>query len=239
MAYVDILSPDAYGRFNRKLAQLTSLAVAVYWSEILDISTKVLKKGKFDSNGFFKLDRKYIETRTTLKVETQLEADAVLNNLGVLESNEDDPDQIRVKLETAISILADDTFKIDRGAKKRVGASKAQQAASKKAGVISTMKGLLRETDPELLELYKGWVDSVYAGKWFLTKTIIYDFEDAINKYTSDKKVKESLLHIAVQTGYREFEWIKGRYEQNRNSTNITKLADQKISMGVKTDVNF
>ena len=44
MAYYDVLSPAAYGRFNRKLVKMTNLQTAVYWSEILDIITRVVKK---------------------------------------------------------------------------------------------------------------------------------------------------------------------------------------------------
>lgn len=238
MAYVDILSPDAYGRFNRKLAQLTSLTVAVYWSEVLDISTKVLKKGKFDSEGFFKLDRKYIETRATICPEEQMASDTVLMNLGILEVSESDPCLIRVKLETAISILADDTFKIDKSAKKKVGVSKIQAAANKKAGIIYTMKGCISETDPDIRTKYEAWVESVYAGKYFLTKALIQAFESQVNAYTTDKAVKLALLEEAVLTGYREFEWVRKRYETTKRNT-PSQLSKQKISTGVKSDINF
>ena len=238
MAYVDILSPDAYGRYNRKLARLTSIVVAVYWSEILDISTKVVKKQKFDSEGFFKLDRKYIQERTTICPEEQIASDMVLMNLGVLEVSELDPCMIRVKLETAISILVDDDFKIDRGAKKRVGVSKVQAAASKKAGIIYNMKQCISESDPDLRTKYESWIESVYAGKYFLTKALIKAFEDQVNAYTSDKSVKLALLEEAILTGYREFEWVKKRYETYKRS-NPSQLSEQKISTGVKSDINF
>lgn len=66
MAYVDLMSPEAYGQYNIKLATLTSLHVAVYFSYILKISDRVKTKARFDDEGFFRLDRKYVENKTTL-----------------------------------------------------------------------------------------------------------------------------------------------------------------------------
>ena len=83
MAYVDVLSPSSYGRFNRKLAAIAGLPVAVYWSAILEVSTKVVKKKKYDEDGYFKLDRKYVEEITSIGLEDQLDCDAVLSNLKV------------------------------------------------------------------------------------------------------------------------------------------------------------
>ena len=98
MAYVDLVSSDGYGRYNRKFARLVGITAAVYWSEILDISTKVVKKKKFDDEGYFKVDRKYIEERTALTVEEQLDCDSILTNIGVLEVQAAETNMIRVQL---------------------------------------------------------------------------------------------------------------------------------------------
>ncbi|MBO7079745.1 MAG: hypothetical protein J6W64_08065 [Bacilli bacterium] len=83
MSYYELMASDSYGRYNRKLMKLAGLNTAVYWSEILDIIIHVVKKKKFDENGFFKIDRKYIEDRTGLEIEDQLDCDAILENLKV------------------------------------------------------------------------------------------------------------------------------------------------------------
>lgn len=239
MAYVDILSPDAYGRFNRKLAKLTSLVVAVYWSEILDISNRVVKEQLFDDEGYFNVDRNYIRERTTVGVNEQMESDSVLENIGILEVNENNPDMIRVKLETAISILVDDDFKLNKTAKKRIGISKVQAAENKKAGIIANMKKCIREEDESLRSKYEAWVESVYAGGHFLTKALVQTFEDRLNGYTSRRAIKADILDLACATGYNNFEWVLSRYESTAKKNTASRLAEQKISNGVKTDINF
>ena len=55
------------GRYNRKLVKLTNLNTAVYWSELLEIIEQVVRKKKFDDDGYFKLDRKYMEDQTGIQ----------------------------------------------------------------------------------------------------------------------------------------------------------------------------
>lgn len=244
MAYVDLVSSDGYGRYNRKFAKLAGLTAAVYWSEILDISTKVVKKKKFDDEGYFKVDRKYIEDRTTLTVEEQLESDSILTNIGVLEIKDLDPSMIRVQLRVFAELLIDDKVQPNESLKKKTKTSRSQAAANKKAGIIITMKRCIPETDPELRAEYESWVDSVYAASRFLTKDIINKFYTAVNNYTTDKKVKLKLLEEAITSGYTDFSWIQNRYESSTRTSKVSngsaaRLPEQKIATKVNTDQTF
>lgn len=242
MAYLDILSPDAYGQFNRRLAKLTSLNSAIYFQEILDISSQVVKKKKFDSEGFFKLDRKYIEDRTTLDEAAQVLADAELTNLGVLEGHAIETDKVRIKLNELTNILVDDTITPTKSLKKKIGASKEQAKESRRAGIIGGMMRFITETDEDILNEYHNWMEAVYENKYYLTKQQVITFESDLKAYTTDKKTMLELLKVAKLTGYRVFDWVKSSYEKNKKiekANDTSKLAPAKVSTGLKQDVSF
>ena len=60
-----------YVSYNVRLAHILDLPTAVYVSELININRKAIEKEKLKGDGFFKLDRNYIELRTTLKKEEQ------------------------------------------------------------------------------------------------------------------------------------------------------------------------
>lgn len=210
MAYYELLSPDSYGSYNRRLAKLTSLNTAIYWAEILDIVPKIQRKKTFDSDGYFTLDRAYIEERTTLAPEEQIYCDQILQRINVLEFDPLDNSRLRVNLKTMAEFLIDDKVVALTDVRKFSKGNKVAESLAKKAGMINTMKKLLSETDPEFRSKYEAWVDSVYnSKKGFLTKAKIKMFESKINEYAlDDRSLKNELLNIAISTGYTDADWV-------------------------------
>lgn len=239
MPFVDVMSPDAYGRYNRRLAQLTNLSVAVYWSELLLVCSRVMEKKKYDSDGYFILDRDYMTRRTTLSIEEQLEADGILTNFGVLETYLEEPNKIRVNLEKMCNILVDSDFKLTKTLKKTLTTSKAQKSEAKRQGILITMKKCVSEPDLDLYKKYEAWIDSVYASHRFLTKVLIQNFENTINNYSSDKQVKLKLLDTAIQTGYTDPSWVVNQYEKTLGTKITTLNKTPNISSGVNTELSF
>jgi hypothetical protein len=235
MPYIDVTSQDAYRTFNIRLAKLTSLQVAVYWSEISSIMYKVIKKKAFDTEtGLFMVDRNYIEDRTTLTKEEQLQCDNVLSNIGVLQQDESDQNKLVVDQQKMIEFLIDDTIVPNTKWKKLIGENKAQASARKKAGQIVTMKSLISEKDPVLRSKYESWVESVYAkpkGISYLNRAAINLFESAINSYSADHEIRSTLLDIAAATGYTKAEWVINKYEQDHPR----RCKEQKITSTVNT----
>lgn len=245
MSYFELMANDSYGRYNRKLMKLAGLKTAVYWSEILDIVIHVVKKKKFDVNGFFKIDRKYIEDRTGLEIEDQLECDDILENLNVLEHAPGENNRIKVSLSTMEQLIISDSVEIPEISSAKTRLSRSQKAENKKIAVISTMKKLIREKDVDLRLKYESWVDSVYAsGKGFLTKDKIEIFENGINAFSSDKQVKLLVLQQAVLTGYTNPDWVIHAYEtsaisNNKSIKSASTLGQQHVSVAVDTKKSF
>lgn len=234
MAYYDVLSADSYGRFNRKLAKLTNLQTAVYWSEILDIITKVVKKKKFDDQGYFKLDRKYVEERTSINLDSQFECDSVLEKLAVLQRHEADPNLIKVELATMEQILITDDVKQLDLPKNIVKRTVTQKAADKKAAILMMLKNHIKETDPELQTAYKNWIDVTY-DKGMCKTAQVQLFIDTINKFTADKNVKLKLINIAISLSYKVADWAINKY----TADNHLALGAQKTSTGVSSKFEF
>lgn len=245
MSYYELMASDSYGRYNRKLMKLAGLNTAVYWSEILDIVIHVVKKKKFDENGFFKIDRKYIEDRTGLKIEDQLDCDAILENLKVLEHAPGETSKIKVMLSTMEQLIISDSNEISEISIKKTKLTKSQKAENKKNAVVLTMKKLIKEKDVDLRLKYEAWVDSVYAsGKGFLTKEKIEIFENGINAFSSDKQVKLLILQQAIITGYTNPEWVIHAYEtstisNSKSNKSASTLGTQKVSTAVDTKKSF
>ena len=80
---IELLSSSNYVNFNIKLAQILGLKPAIYLSQIMDINEKAIRKNKVD-NDYFTLDRKYIESRTTLTKDEQSSIEKDLLNANLL-----------------------------------------------------------------------------------------------------------------------------------------------------------
>lgn len=235
--YSDILSPDSYGRYNRKLVKLTNLTCAVYWSEVLDIITKVVRKKKFDDKGFFKLDRKYIEERTGIDQISQLSCDKILKKLSVIEIDKDDENKISVNLQNMTSILVEADVSEIKKISNTVKMTREEKAASKKAGIVARLHHRVKEIDAELLDLYYKFLDAVY-NKGFNTNAQIDLYQDQLNKYTSDINVKKEILKIAISRQYKECEWSINIYEKTVKSSS-SHLGQQKICNQVDETTEF
>ena len=68
---IELLSSSNYVNFNIKVAQILGLKAAIYLSQIMDINEKAIRKNKVDNN-YFTIDRKYVESRTTLTRDEQV-----------------------------------------------------------------------------------------------------------------------------------------------------------------------
>ena len=62
-------------RLNKKLVKIAGFEVAAYWAELQSILKQVVKKQTMDEQGFFILDRDFLERETTLTIKKQLKCD--------------------------------------------------------------------------------------------------------------------------------------------------------------------
>ena len=236
--WLDIMSQYNTLQVNIKLANLLGLKVAVYWAELLNVYARVLNKKKeelLENDGYFELDRGYITKRTTLSVTEQLEIDAGLNKLEVLFHAENDPNSIRLDIQKLCAILVDDDIDAIRDVQKRSKLRREDSAKAKRYSVRINLLAALEETDTDVLDAYKNWIDALLEAKKPITKQAVVIYQKNLNNYTDSKDVKIRILEIATTNAYTEFAWSMKIYEKDYRG-NGTKLG---VKQNVKGNVDF
>ena len=227
---------------NIKLANLLGLKVAVYWAELLNVYARVLNKKKeelLENDGYFELDRGYITKRTTLSVTEQLEIDAGLNKLEVLFPAENDLNSIRLDIQKLCAILVDDDIDAIRDVQKRSKLRREDSAKAKRYSVRINLIAALDETDTDVLDAYKNWIDALLEAKKPITKQAIVIYQKNLNNYTDNKETKIRILEIATTNAYTEFAWSMKIYEKDYRRNGTTIGVKQKVSDGIDTKTRF
>lgn len=220
-------------RLNKKLIKIAGFEVAAYWAELQSILKQVVKKHAADEQGFFILDRDYVERETTLTVTKQLKCDDKLISLGVMLKDETNPNRIAIAVNGMVAVITDeDTTKL-----KKTNAVKKDEKAAKIAGIKATMKKAILETDPDLRAAYERWIEGMIdAANCRFTKAVVQLFEKTVTEYTTDKTIRLKIIEIATASSYRDATWAINKIGNTAfgNAVN-TKVTPQKI--GTKTEI--
>ncbi len=222
-------------RLNKRLVKLAGFDVAAYWAELQSILKQVVKKKTADENGFFTLDREYVERETTLTITKQFKCEEKLVAMGVIMKDPDNPNRLTISVQNMIEIISDeDTKKL-----KKTSAVKKDEKAAKLEGMKLTMKKALLETDLELRAAYERWVDGMIdAANCKFTKAVVQLFEQTVSNYTPDKAKRLRIIEIATANSYKDANWAISRLSSTRTATVAAKLPAQKVCTGT-SDVSF
>lgn len=222
-------------RLNKRLVKVAGFEVAAYWAELQSILKQVVKKQTMDEQGYFTLDRDFVERETTLTVNEQLKCDDKLVSLGVMMKDETNPNRLAIAVNGMVAVITDeDTTKL-----KKTSAVKKDEKAAKIAGIKANMKKALLETDAELRAAYERWIDGMIdAANCRFTKAVVQLFEKTVTEYTTDKNTRLKVIEIATVNSYKDATWAINRVTGFRAST-PTKLPEQKICTGVSDNVTF
>ena len=223
-------------KLNKKLVKLAGFEVAAYWAELQSILKQVVKKQTMDEQGFFLLDRNYVERETTLTVSKQLKAEEVLIKLGVLLRNPEDPNRIAIAVNGMVAVITDeDTTKLKKG-----GKTSADEKAAKIAGIKSTMKRAILETDPEIRAAYERWVDGMIdAANCRFTKAVVQVFEKTVTEYTTNKAMRLKIIEIATTNSYKDATWAINKLGGNFKTAGTFIGVPQKQNVGIDPNSIF
>lgn len=224
-------------RLNKRLIKIAGFEVAAYWAELQSILKQVVKKNTMDEFGFFNLDRDYLERETTLTLTKQLKCEEKLISLGVVAKDPENPNRLSISVHGMIEIITDeDTKKL-----KKTSAVKKDEKAIKIAGMKTTMKKAILETDPELRAAYERWIDGMIdAQNCRFTKAVVQLFEKAVTEYTTDKATRLKIIEIATVNSYRDAYWAINKLSGGGFRNNVaTKLSEQKICTGISDSITF
>lgn len=223
-------------RLNKRLVKIAGFEVAAYWAELQSVLKQVVKKQTADEQGFFTLDREYIERETTLSVKKQLKCEEKLIELGAVAKDPDDPNRIAIGVNNMVEIITgEDTKKLRKGTK----ATKEEERAAKISGIKSTMKKALVETDPDLRAAYERWIDGMIdAANCRFTKAVVQLFERTVSDYTPDKNKRLKIIELATINSYRDATWAINRLSSGR-PVSTAPASTQKIGTAVSETVSF
>lgn len=223
-------------KLNKKLVKLAGFEVAAYWAELQSILKQVVKKQTMDEQGFFPLDRNYVERETTLTVSRQLKAEEALIKLGVLLRNPEDPNRIAIAVNGMVAVITDeDTTKL-----KKSGKTSADEKAAKIAGIKSTMKRAIVETDPDVRLAYERWIDGMIdAANCRFTKAVVQVFEKTVADYTANKALRLKIIEIATINSYKDATWAINRLGGDTRTPGTFIGVQQKQNVGIDPNSAF
>ena len=216
-------------RLNKRLVKLAGFEVAAYWAELQSVLKQVVKKQTMDEQGFFLLDRNYIERETTLTVNKLIE-------LGALLRDAENPNRIAIGVNAMVAVITgEDTTKLKKSRK-----SSADEKAAKIEGIKSTMKKALVETDPEVRAAYERWIDGMIdAANCRFTKAVVQVFEKTITEYTTNKAIRLKIIEIATTNSYKDATWAINKLDNRFKNPGTFIGVSQKQNVGIDPNSVF
>lgn len=223
-------------RLNKRLVKLAGFEVAAYWAELQSVLKQVVKKQTMDEQGFFLLDRGYIERETTLTVNKQLKCEEELIELGALLRDAENPNRIAIGVNAMVAVITgEDTTKLKKSRR-----SSADEKAAKIAGIKSTMKKALVETDPEVRAAYERWIDGMIdAASCRFTKAVVQVFEKTITEYTTNKAIRLKIIEIATTNSYKDATWAINKLDSRFKNPGTFIGVPQKQNVGIDPNSVF
>ena len=92
---------------NLKAMKLFGIEAATYFALITQILPRVAAKNTADENGFFSIDRKYVEEQIGLSCEKQYNCDSILSRNNLVAAAEDSSDRIAVDVKMFLNLVAE------------------------------------------------------------------------------------------------------------------------------------
>jgi len=223
---VDVLSSDNYLYVNVGAIKILGLNNAIYCSELLKILRKATKKKKIDEKGFFKVDRTYLKSRTSMSFDEQVECESSLSKIKLVEISKESLDTIKFNDKMYMSIISQEDTKFLNDIAKKVKSSKSVSKEIKRERIILALKNNISITDEEIALALEHWIDVLFINqKTMMTKETVAEFENALVEYCgTDKKKMLRLIEIATAQGWKNCVWAIKVYEQEKSVTKKSQM---------------
>lgn len=246
---IDLVSPSSYLMINKNSLQALGLNNAVYCSELLTIYKKVMKKEKFLPDNYFKVDRKYIESQTSLEVKDQLACDINLSKDGVniIKINEFDPNIIYFDVERFSQILAADDSKLIDHIYDKVKTSKPRgladaQKKTKEQMIIENLQKGINCSNPDVYKALCNWIESIYGAGKGMSKIQVTRFKDRLNEYCGNDSQKAiKIIDQAIASSYVNCDWAISLYERqaktNPGTNQGVRKTEQRTTLKLSEEI--
>lgn len=220
MPALDALCPTEHIIVNKTAIKLLGLEAAAYWSELMAVLKQVKLKGTV-KDGFFKLDRRYMERETGIPKDRQRLCDAILVENGIMMVSESDPDRLAVNMPNYAALIMDGEYeavvessaKIKEKAEKTAKPKKArkvlteEEREAKRRGMIGSLCNFVIEPDTDLHDAYRKWI-STLVGNSRINSTTVKTFVSTIQKSGLPKAGQLFTIERATANCWVEASWV-------------------------------
>lgn len=227
---INLIAPNNLVYYNVHIAKRFGLNAAVYLSVLLEINDKAISKQKIDDNGFFIVDRKYVESRSTLDKQQQKKLDEILSSVKVIMINENQNNSLKVDAELLASLLMNDDehFIKDVRSATKVKKSEEKEAAkkSKREAVINNLSNYVNVDNFDLRLAFRDWICAIYDTNK-INKNTVEDAQNKIELYTKrpdgscDLNKAIRVLKIAASMSYKDVQWAIEKDIKNNSLNNV------------------
>ena len=216
---VELLSQSNYQSFNIKLAHLLGLEPSIYLSTLIDINEKAYRKNKIIEDGFFTIDRNYVEERTTLSKARQIKIEAELSRVGILQlSNE----YVKICLDILTSLVLEENENIRKDLS---NFRRAATAKSKGDYILESVKKNIDVSLPKELQIaYSDWLESVYSKFNFINKQTLFNAQKEVDNATN-RNLDDALniINIATANGWKDMKWAVKVYKERQPNSGVVE----------------
>lgn len=222
---VELLSQSNYQSFNIKLAHLLGLETSIYLNVLIDINEKAYRKNKVIDDGFFTVDRNYIQERTTLTKAKQVKIESELNRVGLVELSND---HIKICLDILTSLVLEENESIKKDL------SNFRKAASSKSKGDYILENVKRNIDTsfpmELQKAYADWLDSVYSKLNFINKQTLFNAQKEVDEASNrNLDVALSIINIATANGWKDMRWAVKVYKERQPNSGVKETKNVEV----------
>lgn len=234
---IDLLNQENYAQYNVTLAHIIGLKPSIYLNEVISIQSKAYQKKKL-IDGYIKLDKQYIQNRTTLTEAEQKEIETQLCDLGLISRVKRDNEWLVSVDISFLSHMLSDGDNTVKNVQKYMNLRSGTKV-TKRQGVANNLKTFIVCNNDELREAYECWIDGVYANpKGFLSKLAIKTFIETVDNFANHNlDVALDIVKIATINGYRDANWAIDKYVKGWKTYKTTNdIAD---SVAVAEDEVF
>lgn len=225
---IDLFSNSNCLVVNGKLAKILGLNASIYFSMLMEINSKAIKKNKIVNNTYFIIDRDYVTERTTFTKSQQYELDEVLMSLGLVQRlNKEDKNTLSLDLNKLISIFNDGNENIVADLSY---ISKQKQKKSKNESIRQAVERHISVNNEELRNAYLEWIDSMYAKFGWLSAKAVDEAQAVVDNFSNhDLDIAIKIVNIATINGYRDMQWAINKF--NTNVTDSYRVKQKKIEI--------
>lgn len=237
---LEVLNSNNTINVNKKMLHVFGTDTAIYLSVLLYIYSKAIKKDKLELGNYIRVNRDYVRKETSLPVSKQLACDAELVGCEVITKPVFENDLVSIDVEMLTGIVTELNKNELKVIKDKVKEASEEYKKSKSSKTRKYAFDLLcsyimynKDECPELYNAVANWIKAL--GRKFgyvaVTKQLIDDFENGLNKYTDGYlDVALEIIEIATTFLYRDVNWAINKYEKNHNiktNTNTPRVTEQ------------